>query len=356
MAFGNSFNGGNLGGAVDLTAPTTNIGTVTPPAIIVSTLFRSANTGNIPFVAQSSGTGAFQLQPTDSTVVGGNARGANAVDLQTVRSAATEVASALGSVTIGKNNTASASNAVAIGVGNTVSVIGTIALGRANTASANDAMAIGVGNTVSGIGSVALGNANTVPGVISFAVGNSNIASGSNSVAMGLQNTASGDYSVALGNFSTTKSISSYLVLGSRAFSSAIGKNQLGFLSLAGETINATPKVLNSDPNVAATANQLALQNNSATVVRGLAIATITGAGDTKSWEVVATIKRGANAASTVLVGSPTVTVLHQDAGASTWVLAITADTTNGCLAATVTNDARTVRVNFSLFNSEVAF
>ena len=54
----------------NLTAPTTNIGTVTPPAIIVSTLFRSANTGNVPFVAQPFGTGAFQLQPADNTTTG----------------------------------------------------------------------------------------------------------------------------------------------------------------------------------------------------------------------------------------------------------------------------------------------
>ena len=60
-----------LNTSIDLTAPPTNIGTVTPPAIIVSTLFRSANTGNVPFVAKASGTGAFQLQQTDNTAFGG---------------------------------------------------------------------------------------------------------------------------------------------------------------------------------------------------------------------------------------------------------------------------------------------
>ena len=48
---------------------------------------------NTPLVLSPLGTGALQAQKTDSTATGGNARGANAVDWQTSRSAATQVAS-----------------------------------------------------------------------------------------------------------------------------------------------------------------------------------------------------------------------------------------------------------------------
>jgi hypothetical protein len=48
---------------------------------------------NTPLVLSPLGTGALQAQKTDSTATGGNVRGANAVDWQTSRSAATQVAS-----------------------------------------------------------------------------------------------------------------------------------------------------------------------------------------------------------------------------------------------------------------------
>jgi len=52
-------------------------------------------------------------------------------------------------------------------------------------------------------------------------------------------------------------------------------------------------------------------------------------------------IKRGANAASTTLVGS-TVTSMFADVGAATWTIALSADTTNGGLAVTFTGQAAT--------------
>lgn len=301
--------------SIDLTAPPTNIGTTTPPAITVSTLFRSANSGDVVFVAQPSGTGAFQLQPTDNTAVGGNARGANAVDLQTSRQLANQVASGISSFAAGYRNIASAT------------------------------------------GSSALGSENTASGSFSSAIGRSNTASGENSLATGRLCVASGVSSIALGAAVISKNVESLLVLGSSNFGAAAGKTQLNQLVLGRATTDATSGTLCSNASAASATNQLVLQNNSALYVEGLVIANVTGAGNTSSWKITATIKRGANAASTVLVGSPTVTMMHQDAGASTWVVAITADTTNGCLAVTVTGQAATtIRWVCTLFASEVAF
>jgi hypothetical protein len=51
---------------------------------------------------------------------------------------------------------------------------------------------------------------------------------------------------------------------------------------------------------------------------------------------------RGANAASTVLIDTPSVNRVAASSGASAWVVAVTADTTNGGLAVTVTGAAST--------------
>lgn len=316
------------GGSVDLTAPPTNIGTVTPPAITVSTLFRSANSGNVPFIAQPSGTGAFQLQPTDSTATGGNARGANAVDLQTVRNLATNVASGAHSFVVG----------------------------RINTASGQDSVCIGSINTSTQAGSVCIGDSNSSTGQYCTAIGQSNNVYGYASFTAGLGNLSNGVVSTAFGRYASAKGISNILVLGN-PISTAVGSGQASILSLGAITTDATPTILNSDTLATSASNQLVLQNNSALYVEGLVIATTTGAGDTSSWKISATIKRGANATSTVLVGTPTITMIHQDAGASAWAVTATANTTLGCLTVTVTGQASTtIRWNCTIFASEVAF
>ena len=303
-----------LSSAIDLTAPTTNIGTTTPPAIIVSTLFRSANSGNVPAVFQAFGTGAFQLQPADSTAVGGNARGANAIDLQTLRSAATQVANGLGSFVAGANNTASGTYSVALGVG----------------------------SSATGFNDIAMGNSASATGGGAFAVGTVCIASGNGSIA--------------LGAFTTTKGVTSLLAVGNNIDNNA-GKGQTTALGLGVITTDATPTVLKSSTAGASAANQLTLQNNSAIAFTAVLTGTITGAGNTTSFQFQGCIKRGANAASTVLVGAITPVLISRDAGAAAWTVAVTADTTNGCLAVSVTGQAATtIRWNCSIFASEVAF
>ena len=77
-------------------------------------------------------------------------------------------------------------------------------------------------------------------------------------------------------------------------------------------------------------------------IVRADVIARSSSSGDVKSWETRVTVKRGANAASTAIVGTAIATVVDADTGASAWTLAITADTTNGGLTYTVTGAAAT--------------
>ena len=71
-------------------------------------------------------------------------------------------------------------------------------------------------------------------------------------------------------------------------------------------------------------------------------IAGVTGAGNTKAWTLEGAIKRGAGVGTTAIVGTVITTIVAADAGASTWTVTATADTSNGGLAITVTGQAAT--------------
>jgi hypothetical protein len=169
---------------------------------------------------------------------GGNTRGLHAVDLQSARSAATQVASGDYSVIVGgEDNTASGgSSFVGGGLQNTASGDGGfVGSGIQNTAS-GPASFVGSGgfNTASGGSSfVGGGESNTASAYGSFVGGGySNIASGSSSFVGGGQgNTASGDYSAIPGGYN--------LRVGDRSF---------GF---SGQT-SATQTNLSASSNIAA--------------------------------------------------------------------------------------------------------
>lgn len=125
---------------------------------------------NSALVLTPKGTGAFILGPKpDGTATGGNARGANATDLQTgTRSAATRVASGANSFAAGTNNTASGAQSVAFGSGCTASNSWTFSCGRDNTSQTGDYT-----TTVGGQNNIANSFSSIVAG------GNSSTASGS---------------------------------------------------------------------------------------------------------------------------------------------------------------------------------
>jgi len=218
-----------------------------------------------------------------------------------------------------------------------------------NTAS-NDWSTIVGGRTNTASGSFSFiggGPNNTASGLVSSILGGQfNIASGSySSVVSGNSSTASGASSSVLGGqFGTTRAIEGNAVFpaSNAPITNSTGVSQAALLILARQTTDATPTALASNSSAAGTGNQVILPNNSAYFFRGEVISGVTGGGNTKGWTIEGVIKRGANAASTALVGTPTVTSSFADAGASTWVIAVTADTTNGGLRVTFTGQAST--------------
>jgi hypothetical protein len=123
----------------NITAGTLLTGHVFQPSVVISQNTTEANSALVLF---QKGTGAFILGSTGGS--GGNARGANAVDLSLDRASVGQVASGASSFNVGRRNTASNSFAMCLGVQNTASGNSSSCLGgSSNTASAIFSATIG---------------------------------------------------------------------------------------------------------------------------------------------------------------------------------------------------------------------
>ena len=347
---------GGGGGLTNFTATET---TATPNATVPVESLTALNASytNIDVALVAKGTGATLAQIPDNTTAGGNKRGAGTTDWQKIRTSATQVASGL-NATIGggSRNIASGEYAIVAG-GRDNRAYGTgyggscfVGGGTSNTAGDQTDCTVGGGTT-----NTASGNSSVVAG------GNTNLALGySAAICGGFQNTASGDFSsISGGVYGTTRGIAgmSSIAACNRFISGVSGVSQTSTLLMGRITTDATPVVLTSNTSAATTNNQIILPNNSAYYFKGSVISTVTGAGNGKAWVIEGAIKRGANAASTVFIGTPTVVSGFADVGAATWTIGLTVDTTNGGLSVTFTGQAATtIRTVCNIQTTEVTY
>lgn len=375
------------GGGGGLTHFVESENTTTPNATVpVDALTATdASYTNIDVALVAKGTGSTLAQIPDNTSSGGNKRGDYCTDLQKTRASASRVAQGFYStITGGYNNVAGAAGRYGAFVGggdfnqatlDYSTVVGgssnsatgsntfigagssnqatatrsTVVGGLGNTASQTSAF-IGGGetNTASGNStSVLAGTFNTAGGTRAFiGAGQSNTTSSADSVNIGgNSNIANASYAAVLGGiFGTTRSIQGYCVISAhaQAIDAVNGVTQSATLLLGRQTTDATPTVLASSAASPNQTNQVTLPNNGAYGFTGEVIAGVTGGGNTARWEIKGAIKRGASAGTTTMVGTPTVTMTHNDAGASGWAVAVTADTTYGCIKVQVTGQAGT--------------
>jgi hypothetical protein len=219
-----------------------------------------------------------------------------------------------------------------------------VAIGDRVKATGNYSLGIGRLNTVSGPnGAGAIGQGLTVSGEGAFAAGNNNFASGA--------------YSQAFGNAASTQSIYGKFAKASGFFNN-YADMQTGMLVVVAATTDATPKVLTSNKAAAGTTNQVILPNNSAYAFSGTIIAReqASAGSDYAAWEIKGAILRDGSAATTVL-GNGIKNSLYASAGAAAWGVSLTADTTNGGLAITVTGAAATnIRWVATVNTSEVTY
>ena len=269
-----------------------------------------------------SGT-ALVAQLPDSATAGGNARGANATDFQTSRSAATMVASGqFATIGGGNANTASGQGA-------------TVGGGQNNVAS-------GANATVGGGG-----NSNTASGVAATVAGGaSNTASASHStVAGGQNNRSNSDQSwVPGGSNGNTRTL---LGIGAWAAGSFVsqGDAQREEHILRRQTTDATATRLTANNAVPGTTNTINLQDFSLIagrlVVEGRAAG---GANLAAVWFLDVSATRDSGAGSVLITGGggTSIAPTHSRGLGSAWRIDVTADTTNGGIAVTVTGAAAT--------------
>lgn len=280
------------------------------------------------------GGGGVMAAVPDSTAIGGNVRGANAVDWQTARSVAAEVAAAADStIGGGRRNQifASATGGATIsgGVQNTIlnsgvsATIGGGTLNSINTVSQAATISGGQNNTIGAAG----GNNCTISG------GQSNACVGSfTTVGGGVSNTASGDGSTIPGGWgSTTRALQSMLSYSGGMFSSVPGSAQIDWQVQRGLSTSATPVPLTADGIATPGASNLyILANNSAALVTFDVVARNTGTGTAAAYRADVLVRRGANAAATALVAAATITTIAEDAAIAAADITVTVDTTNG--------------------------
>ncbi len=297
-----------------------------------------------------AGSGNKATQPY-SAVIGGSGNTASASYASVFCSQNSTVNNIRATVIGGSGHTASADLAAVVG-------------GGTNTASGSSAAVVGgSSNTASGTSAAVVGGeTSAASGTYSAILGGSfNTANATNaSVVGGQSNTANSNSGIVAGGRSgTTRLIQGNTVLPASAapINATTGVQQLATLLLGRQTTDATATVLTSNTSAASTTNQVILPNNSAYTFQGTCIANVTAGGTTSGWKFEGVIKRGANAASTALVAAVTPLVIAQDAGAVTWVLAITADTTNGGIKVEVTGAAATtIRWVTKIETTEVTF
>lgn len=326
------------GGAGGLTNFTEAANSAAPNGTVPVVSLAATNAAtNVDVALQPKGTGALMADIPDNLTAGGNKRGTYAVDWQVLRTAASQVASGIHAVISGgyAGTSAGQYSSVGGGIGNNASGNNsTISGGSGNAASTTSAtVGGGTSNTASGAqATVAGGESNTA-------------SSGYASIPGGRSNVANGIYATAMGYLASSRGRNGGWSAACGSFVGTAGQAQTMRLVYYTITTDATPGLLLSENTVAGLTNYYVLENNMSIIFRARVIACQHSTGDTAAFDITGCIKRRANAASTALVGTPTVTVIAADAGAAAWVVSATADTTNGVLQINVTGEAaKTIR------------
>lgn len=208
----------------------------------------------------------------------------------------------------------------------------------------------GEGVTVSGEYSAAAGSSNNVSGNYSMATGQSNVVSTSGYAAAvgGRSNTLTKGYSVALGGIDSKDRSVGSVVQGFGSFTGTDGEAQLATMGCRGTTTDATATVITIvGATLGAASDLIALDNYQRSCLDIMVVGT-DGTDEAYFW-VKAAVKRGADAPSTAIVGTPAKTS-EKSAGAAAWDVEVIANTTYGAAAIRVTGEAaKTIRWSASV-------
>jgi hypothetical protein len=242
----------------------------------------------------------------------------------------------------------------------------TTVIGYSAAASGDSAIAIGASSTATGTQAIAIGATCTATGGSSVAIGKGAAATNTFAIRIGGSNSGntSGSSAIAIGGPSLNKNNS--ILIGACAFQNPIGDYQgqitlatgywstatnlsdyvvgVHMLTLMTQTTNATTTELGTPGDGIDVPTTRIILSNDTTYIFNCDIAARDTANDATSaaWNLTFAIRRGTNAASTTLIGTPISTSIGVDTGAATWTVGVTADTTNGRPNISVTGAAAT--------------
>lgn len=338
---------GGGGGSPDLYADSADGSAVTPTANAGGS-YNSVAIGNGADIGSGRG---------DSIAIGTNAL-TNQSQALAIGRAATVNSSGTWGTAVGRNSVVNGQSAVALGNSYSAGTDSFAAVIDTNSSSygATGANSVAMGyqcKSSADSSSVALGRSSIASANYACAIGNGATASAANAFAFCDSATASGFRSVALGR-SSTQGISGKHSRGAYIFSS-VGDAQEGKYVLLSDTTDATAEALTTTNGAASATNQITLPNNSAFAFHGTIVARQQAADGTAcaAWKVEGLIRREGSAGTTVLVNSAT-TVLDNT---PSWGMALSADTTNGCLKIEATGAAATdIRWVATIHTSEVTY
>jgi hypothetical protein len=225
-----------------------------------------------------------------------------------------------------------------------------IAIGSETNAAGTRGVAIGTGATA-GFNATVIGAYSSANATNATACGWTATATGY-ATAIGAATNAAQEFSLSTGYYTVANSVGKF-VHGSGRFS-ASGDAQTGKTVLRRATTDATATVLTANNSAPSTTNQVILPNDSTYAFTALVVARRTDAdNESAGYKFEGVVDRNATAATTALVGVVTKTVLAEDTSA--WDCEVTADTTNGGLAFTVTGETgKTIRWVATVWTTEV--
>ena len=341
--------GGGGGGDPDLYADSANGSAVTPTANAGGS-YNSVAIGNGADIGSGRG---------DSIAIGTDAL-TNQSQALAIGRAATVNASGTWGTAVGRNSVVNGQSAVALG--------NSYASGTDSFAAVIDTNSSSYGATGSGAAAImnwakasssnsgAFGFGANATNSMAYAFGAQTFATGNSSVSLGRNSLASATYSICIGNAGQNNIQSSIKFSGSQHANQ--GDAQIGLYPLMADTTDATATAMVTNHQTtpgAGTANQIVLPNNSAYAFHGTIVARQKAGDGTAcaAWKVEGLIRREGSASTTVLVNSAT-TVLDNTPN---WGMALSADTTNGCLKVQVTGAASTnIRWTTSITTSELTY
>lgn len=290
------------------------------------------------FYALPSSAVSNWLPSIPTAALGGNARGANALDIQAVRNSATQVAGGTNAVAVGSYAVASGGNGVAVGTNVVASGTNSLASGTGGvTASGTASIALGNAGSATGTNSTSLNGA-VVTGPRGIGIGTGINNFGTDSIAQGASLTVAGNISIVHGLLGEDRGNTGARIWSPRSLNSTTSKghSQVEEYLFMINTAGSSAVRLTTDAAAAGAANVGNLGTNQAALVTvDIVITDFTTFKTATFYLAQSLLEKGANNAATTFTANGG-GVVAGPASAGVFTLGanptVTADTTNGGL------------------------